>query len=63
MQRRQNLVDLVLEKSYSIGRAAARLKIKLSTAKMIVKKYRDHGTFFEKKSASKKTIEHQVLAS
>ncbi len=45
-QRRQNLVDLVLGKNYSIGRAAYRLKIKLSTAKMIVKKYRDHGRFF-----------------
>jgi transposase len=52
-QRRQSLVDLVIEKGYSIGRAAVRLKIKLSTAKMIVKKYKEHGRFFEKKFVSR----------
>jgi hypothetical protein len=41
------LVSFVIDKSYSIGRAAKRLKIKLSTAKMIVKKFRDFGVFSE----------------
>lgn len=36
-----------MDKSYSIGKAAARLKLKLSTAKMIVKRFKDEGTFFE----------------
>jgi hypothetical protein len=36
----------VSEKCYSIGKASSRLKIKLSTAKMIVKRYNTHGTFF-----------------
>lgn len=49
MQKRKKLIFFVTEKSYSIGKAAARLKLKLSTAKMIVKRYKDEGTFFEPK--------------
>ena len=56
------MVDLVIRKGYSIGRAAVRLKIKLSTAKMIVKKYRDHGCFFEKKFVIKRPQEMKELA-
>lgn len=48
-QKRKKLIFFVTEKSYSIGKAAARLKLKLSTAKMIVKRFRDEGTFFEPK--------------
>lgn len=48
-QKRKKLIFFVIEKSYSIGKAAARLKLKLSTAKMIVKRYKDEGTFFEPK--------------
>ena len=59
MKRRQQLVELVIDKNYSIGRASHRLKLKLSTAKMIIKKYRDHGTFFEKKFLPKGKVETQ----
>ena len=57
IKRRQQLVELVIDKNYSIGRASHRLKLKLSTAKMIIKKYRDHGTFFEKKFLPKGKVE------
>jgi transposase len=48
-QKRKKLIFFVNEKSYSIGKAASRLKIKLSTAKMIVKRFNTHGTFFQPK--------------
>lgn len=48
-QKRKKLIYFVTEKSYSIGKASSRLKIKLSTAKMIVKRYKEEGTFFEPK--------------
>ena len=46
-KKRQKLVNLVLSCGHSIGQASKRLKIKLSTAKMIVKRFRTDGTFFE----------------
>ena len=46
-KKRQKLVNLVLYYGHSIGQASKRLKIKLSTAKMIVKRFRTDGTFFE----------------
>jgi transposase len=49
IQTRQRLVDLVISMGFSIGRAARKLKVKLSTAKMIVKRYRVRGDFFESK--------------
>jgi hypothetical protein len=51
------LVDLVLKKSYSIATSARRLGIKLSTAKLIVKKYREEGCFFEKREDRKARLE------
>lgn len=35
-----------MNKAFSIGRASRRIKVKLSTAKMIVKRYRTQGDFF-----------------
>jgi transposase len=56
-QKRKKLIFFVMEKSYSIGKASSRLKIKLSTAKMIVKRYNTHGTFFEPRpKASRKHL-------
>jgi transposase len=46
-KKRQKLVKLVLDCGHSIGQASKKLKIKLSTAKMIVKRFRTDGTFFE----------------
>jgi hypothetical protein len=38
-----------------------RLKLKLSTAKMIVKKFRDDGIFFEKKFVTKSCSASHVI--
>jgi len=38
-----------LTKKQPIAKAARRLGIKLSTAKLIVKKFKEEGTYFEKK--------------
>lgn len=45
MKKRMRLVNLVLEESYSIARAGRKLSIKPSTAKLIVKRFRETGTF------------------
>jgi hypothetical protein len=42
-------VELVCVKRWTILRASLKTSIKLSTAKLIVKKYRQEGTFFEKR--------------
>jgi transposase len=43
-------VECVLESGMSIIKAAKRLKIKQSTAKLILNKFKEEGTFFEKRS-------------
>lgn len=45
IQMRQRLVNLVLNKGMSIRRAARKTGIKNSTAKRIVKRFREQGTF------------------
>ena len=47
-QIRQSLVDRVLIQLQSIAKSAKELGIKPSTAKLIVKRYREEGTFFER---------------
>ena len=47
-QIRQSLVDRVLRQLQSIAKSAKELGIKPSTAKLIVKRYREEGTFFER---------------
>jgi transposase len=44
------LVELVYSESLSIGKACKMLSIRPSTAKLIMKKYKEEGTFFEKRS-------------
>jgi transposase len=43
------LVSLVADKGFSIAKAGKRLKIKPSTAKLIVKKFKDNGIYFQSK--------------
>lgn len=43
------LIGLVTQRNYSIFRAANALRIKYSTAKLILKKYTQEGTVFEPK--------------
>ena len=45
MKRRQKLIELVENKNWLIRKAGEKLGIKLSTAKLIVKRYRETGTF------------------
>jgi transposase len=59
MQKRKKLIFFVIKKSYSIGKAASRLKVKLSTAKMIVKRYKIDGTFFEPKFEQTRRLKSQ----
>jgi transposase len=39
----------VVDEERSISKSAKKLGIKLSTAKLIIKKYKESGSFFEKK--------------
>jgi transposase len=45
------LIEEVLNKSTPISIISKKLDIKLSTAKLIVKKYKEEGCFFEKRSS------------
>jgi transposase-like protein len=49
-KKRQRLVDMVLNQHVSITRAANRLSLKTITARFIVNKYKNSGTFTVKKS-------------
>lgn len=51
--RREQLIEMVFEKNRPINKASKRLGIKYSTAKLIVKKYKETGTFFMKKKPAK----------
>lgn len=42
-----------------IAEAARLLKIKYSTAKLIVKRYKDDGTFFESRQLKRKRLEKE----
>lgn len=48
-QRRQRLIALVMEKGFSIGKASGRVGIKLSTAKLIVLRFKRTGTYHLRK--------------
>lgn len=63
VQKRKKLIFFVTEKSYSIGKASSRVKIKLSTAKMIVKRYNTHGTFFEPRPRTPRRLSEQQESS
>ena len=58
IKKRQKLVNLVLSQQSSIAKAARKLMIKVSTAKLIIRRFKQTGTFFEKKmpNYSKKGI-------
>ena len=45
MKKRQKLVEMVFENKLSISEAGRRLGVKISTAKLIIKRYRETGTF------------------
>jgi len=49
LQKRRKLIALVKEVGKSLVQAAKELKINLSTAKLIYKKYDQTGKFFDKK--------------
>lgn len=49
IQKRKELIDLVDNKKMSIAKAGRKLHIKASTAKLIVKKYRETGLFTTKR--------------
>lgn len=53
------LASLVLEESLSIGKSAKKVGIKLSTAKLIMKKYREEGTFFESRKDKKDRLQNR----
>jgi transposase len=59
LKKRVELTTLVLDQSLSIGKAAKITGIKLSTAKLIIKKYRSNGTYFESKEDKKKRFENK----
>lgn len=54
-QTRMKLVEAVLSGKTSITKAAKKIGIKLSTAKLIVKKYRQDGTFHIPRSLASKS--------
>jgi transposase len=44
------LIELINLQSLSISKAAKTVSIKLSTAKLIIRRFMEEGTFFEKRS-------------
>lgn len=48
-KRRNQLIDLVIEKGKGVAQASKRLNIKLSTAKHILKTYAEKGYLYNKK--------------
>jgi len=48
LDKRIKLTHYVIEREMSIAKAARKLNIKLSTAKLIIRKYKLEGTYFEK---------------
>lgn len=49
MQKRMALVRLVVEEGHSLSEAGRKLHINPSTVRLIVKKYRETGTYFNKR--------------
>lgn len=49
IQLRKRLVQEVIEEERSLSKTAQKLGIKLSTAKVIIKRFKEEGTFFQKK--------------
>lgn len=45
MQKRKVLVNMVNNEGYSIARAIKKLNIKLTTARLILQRYKETGTF------------------
>lgn len=53
MQKRQILIEAVIGKGKSLTRTAKKLNIKLSTAKLILRKYRKTGVLFNKNMSAR----------
>lgn len=53
MQKRQILIDLIVGKGESLTKTSKKLSIKLSTAKLILRKYRKTGELFNKNMSAK----------
>lgn len=60
MQKRRILMEAVIGKGESLTRTSKKLNIKLSTAKLILRKYRKTGVLFNKNmSARGKKVERE----
>ena len=56
VNRREQLIKMVVEDDKHINKAAKKLGIKYSTAKLIIKKYKETGTFFVKRKPTKEEL-------
>ena len=52
MKKRKKLIEMVMNLKKSIVQSARQLKLRLSTAKLILKKYKQTGILFEKKMST-----------
>lgn len=52
-EKRLKIVELVIQKGYTIQKTANILGINASTARMILKKWKDDGKIFERKDEQK----------
>lgn len=59
MQQRRRLIEDVEKNGVSIVQTAKNLSIKLSTAKLILRRFRESGTFFNKKTKSGTEVQQQ----
>jgi transposase len=59
IQKRVRLTSLVFKNSLSISKAAKMLGIRPSTAKLIIKKYKQDGTYFQSKKDKQKSLENK----
>ena len=53
VNRREQLIKMVVDDDKHINKAAKKLGIKYSTAKLIIKKYKETGTLFVKRKPTK----------
>lgn len=53
------LVREVIENNSNISEAARKYRLKISTAKLILKRYKEEGTFFESRKNRRERVNHQ----
>jgi len=61
MQKRKRLVEMIINEGFTLSKVSKKLKLKLTTARLILKKYKQTGAFpmrnFRKKSSKNEKMD------